>query len=182
MSNTPKWTTKDKQRIPIAEMSESHLRNTHKMMARRLAEVTCAIDEAGWTEENKLIEWRVNRWVMVLTHEHERRGIAIEYTHPNTVIVMPEYNGTYVTMYRDAPLLLEYIRLSKAAGIVQGMLGCEPHGDMAQDVFDREFDEAMDMELKAEKWLAVFKCEVDIRGLVIEAWDEYEPDGHLWTN
>lgn len=167
-SNTPIWTTKDKQRMPIAEMSESHLRNTHRMMAHRFSEVTCAIDEAGWTEENKLVEWRMDRWVRVLTHEHERRGIAIEYTHPNTVIVMPEYNGTYITMYRDAPLLLEHKRLSSAAGIVAGMLGCEPSGGMAQLAFDRAFDNAMDMELRAEKWLAVFKCEIDIRGLPIE--------------
>lgn len=84
MSNTPIWTTKDKQRIPITEMSDQHLISAHRMMigqAKTSERIYneyvlsgVAVDEYDLRQEQVPLK-EARKWVLHLNEEMKRRQI-----------------------------------------------------------------------------------------------------------
>lgn len=170
MGKVPIWTTKDKQRIPVTKMSDSHVQNTHRMMAGAIETMDSLLDEEmldGYLDRM----WAAIRWLQVFHDECCLRKINRLRSGP------PIRNEGHVR----EPVWDEDMRLSeildgdivfleydlRSAGIaVIGMLcSTEPNGDAAQDAFWGEFHYANKMSVLAGRWLSVFQGEANRRGL-----------------
>ena len=83
------WVTREGQRIPLEQMSDSHLRNAHRHMARRLARMEQAVahppsfngEIAQMLAEHEfdhllltVLPW-TERWVETFVDELRRRGL-----------------------------------------------------------------------------------------------------------
>lgn len=94
MMGTPIWTTKDKHRIPISEMADSHLLNAHRFMCRQMREVdkvdreqgkfTVAIGPGAVTLELRMLGM-IGK-VKELEEEIERRGLEALVAMPQTEV------------------------------------------------------------------------------------------------
>ena len=74
MGNTPIWTTKDKQWMPITEMSDSHLISAHRMMLGKVKSLTSAMNEDSVFSDSEIERiQRANVWVMHFEREMKNR-------------------------------------------------------------------------------------------------------------
>jgi len=170
---TPIWSQKDRMKIPISEMSDTHIVNTHRMLCRYLRNFIH--DEGEWPESQTLessMAFGGYQWVKMFEAECERRGLATIAEYPNIdfQLLEPVYGGVGALTTMSDECLLEFQASLERAGanVLDMMRGSGPQGDAAQDAFDREFQESMEWEVNASDMLPIINGEINRRGLESE--------------
>lgn len=173
------WTQRGGTKIAIADMSNGHLLNTHKMVVYLLRPMLEVPDDGRLffrvRESYEGRAWNCKRWIEVLAKECYERSIETlvdappdaNLIHEPTLIFDAEgYDYRHVSEMEDAEVLEWYNDLSGVGGI---LLDCATHtapsSDAACDAWEQEYRFALEMETKAADWLPLFRGEVGRRGL-----------------
>ena len=166
------WTTKDRERIAVINMSDQHIQNAHKMMMVKICEFNMLIEEcvdSGVGESYLDKMWSACQWGMIYHDELCRRQVNRLVSGPPIPperIREPVWDKNEPLSEIPDGVLCDYARILRTASFSAiNMLGFEPHGDAAQDAFDRAFDYANEMSLLAPRWLPVMRSEMARRGL-----------------
>lgn len=176
------WTTRDKGKIPVAEMSSSHLLNTHRYLCRSLRELLVGMNQRDFEVIPVEMRGRVYgaiSWINILEQailDRHLEPLVCRPNHPTIEDCVPKWssrngNRIPITHLPDADLLQIHQnignRIVDLADLYNFALGPLAPGEdtMAADHLDGVLHGAIEEEIFVNEWIVILNSEVRRRGL-----------------
>lgn len=171
----PMWTTRENGRVDVNTMTNSHVRNTHKLLATKLEKALKDHDYnslGGIPSTESGLFWCYQGWLFIFENEMAERQIehiAFSCFADYASLLNnsePWWDGKIpISKIPDNDLSFLYQRMIESPRVVSSYLSGYPNGEMAQLAFDIEFREALEFNDKAINWIRIIRHEIDRRGL-----------------